>query len=165
MYHFLSGYTAKVAGTERGVTEPAATFSSCFGAPFLPLPPGVYAKLLGERIAKHDAHVWLVNTGWTGGAYGTGTRMKLSHTRAMVTAALAGQLDSVQFQKDPVFGFEVPLAVPGVPSEVLIPRNTWPDKAAYDAQAQKLAEMFRKNFAAFAAQVPEAVAAAGPKGQ
>ncbi len=164
MYHFLSGYTAKVAGTERGVTEPSATFSSCFGAPFLPLPPGVYAKMLGERIAKHGAQVWLVNTGWTGGAYGTGSRMKLPYTRAMVTAALAGQLDSVQYQKDPVFGFEVPLAVPGVPSEVLMPRNTWPDPLAYDAQAKKLAEMFRKNFEAFAAQVPEAVAAAGPKG-
>jgi phosphoenolpyruvate carboxykinase (ATP) len=111
MYHFLSGYTAKVAGTERGVTEPSATFSSCFGAPFLPLPPGVYAKMLGERIAKHGARVWLVNTGWTGGPYGTGSRMKLSHTRAMVTAALAGQLDTVQYQTDPVFGFEVPQAV------------------------------------------------------
>ena len=165
MYHFLSGYTAKVAGTERGVTEPSATFSSCFGAPFLPLPPGVYAKLLGERIANHDARVWLVNTGWTGGPYGTGSRMKLSHTRAMLTAALAGRLDSIQYRKDPVFGFDVPLAVPDVPSEVLTPRNTWPDKAGYDAQAGKLADMFRKNFAAFAAQVPEAVAAAGPKGQ
>jgi len=165
MYHFLSGYTAKVAGTERGVTEPSATFSSCFGAPFLPLPPGVYAKMLGERIANHGAKVWLVNTGWTGGAYGTGKRMKLPHTRAMVTAALAGQLDGVQYQKDPVFGFEVPVEVPGVPTEVLTPRNTWPDKAAYDAQAKKLAGMFRKNFEAFAAQVPASVSAAGPEGQ
>jgi phosphoenolpyruvate carboxykinase (ATP) len=163
MYHFLSGYTAKVAGTERGVTEPSATFSSCFGAPFLPLPPGVYAQMLGERIAKHGARVWLVNTGWTGGAYGSGSRMKLPHTRAMVTAALAGQLDGVQCQKDPVFGFEVPVAVPGVPPEVLTPRNTWPDKAAYDAQAKKLADMFRKNFEAFAAQVPASVSAAGPE--
>lgn len=163
MYHFLSGYTAKVAGTERGVTEPSATFSSCFGAPFLPLPPGVYAKMLGERIAKHGARVWLVNTGWTGGAYGTGSRMKLTHTRAMVAAALAGLLDGVQCQPDPVFGFEVPVAVPGVPTEVLTPRNTWPDQTAYDAQAKKLADMFRKNFAAFAGQVPAAVAAAGPK--
>lgn len=164
MYHFLSGYTAKVAGTERGVTEPSATFSSCFGAPFLPLPPGVYAKMLGERIAKHGARVWLVNTGWTGGAYGTGSRMKLTHTRAMVAAALAGTLDGVQCQQDPVFGFEVPVAVPGVPTGVLTPRNTWPDQAAYDAQAKKLADMFRKNFVAFADQVPAAVAAAGPKG-
>jgi phosphoenolpyruvate carboxykinase (ATP) len=164
MYHFLSGYTAKVAGTERGVTEPSATFSSCFGAPFLPLPPGVYAKLLGERISRHGARVWLVNTGWTGGPYGTGSRMKLPNTRAMVTAALGGQLDSAAYQTDPVFGFEVPLAVPGVPSEVLTPRNTWPDKAAYDAQARKLADMFRKNFEAFAGQVPAEVSAAGPKG-
>jgi phosphoenolpyruvate carboxykinase (ATP) len=165
MYHFLSGYTAKVAGTERGVTEPSATFSSCFGAPFLPLPPGVYAKMLGERIAKHGARVWLVNTGWTGGAYGTGSRMKLTHTRAMVAAALAGLLDGVQGKPDPVFGFEVPVAVPGVPTEVLTPRNTWADKAAYDAQSKKLADMFRKNFVAFADQVPAAVAAAGPKAQ
>jgi len=163
MYHFLSGYTAKVAGTERGVTEPSATFSSCFGAPFLPLSPGVYAKLLGERIAKHGARVWLVNTGWTGGPYGVGSRMKLSHTRAMVTAALAGQLDTVPRRPDPVFGFEVPLTVPGVPPEALTPRNTWPDQAAYDAQAKKLADMFRKNFEPFAKEVPAAVAAAGPK--
>jgi phosphoenolpyruvate carboxykinase (ATP) len=162
MYHFLSGYTAKVAGTERGVTEPSATFSSCFGAPFLPLHPGVYAKMLGEKISKHGARVWLINTGWTGGAYGTGSRMKLGHTRAMVTAALSGQLDSAKYSTDPVFGFDVPTAVPGVPNEVLTPRSTWPDPAAYDAQAAKLAEMFRKNFAAFATQVPADVAAAGP---
>ena len=163
MYHFLSGYTAKVAGTERGVTEPSATFSSCFGAPFLPLHPGVYAKMLGERIANHGAKVWLVNTGWTGGPYGTGSRMKLAHTRAMVTAALSGQLDKAKYPKDPVFGFEVPTAVPGVPSEVLIPRNTWKDPAAYDAQAGKLAEMFRKSFEAFASGVDAAVIAAGPR--
>jgi phosphoenolpyruvate carboxykinase (ATP) len=162
MYHFLSGYTAKVAGTERGVTEPVATFSSCFGAPFLPLHPGEYATMLGEKIAKHGARVWLVNTGWTGGAYGTGSRMKLAHTRAMVTAALSGALDRAEFVKDPVFGIEVPTAVPGVPGEVLTPRNTWADKDAYDAQAKKLAEMFRKNFAAFEKQVPGAVASAGP---
>ncbi len=163
MYHFLSGYTAKVAGTERGVTEPSATFSTCFGAPFLPLHPGVYARMLGERIAKHGARVWLVNTGWTGGAYGTGKRMKLGYTRAMVTAALSGELDAGAFAADPIFGVAVPRAVPGVPAEVLTPRNTWPDKAAYDAQARKLAEMFAKNFQTFAAQVPAAVAAAGPK--
>jgi phosphoenolpyruvate carboxykinase (ATP) len=162
MYHFLSGYTAKVAGTERGVTEPSATFSSCFGAPFLPLHPGEYAKMLGERISKHGARVWLVNTGWTGGAYGTGHRMKLAHTRAMVTAALSGALDRAEFVTDPVFGIEVPTAVPGVPSDVLTPRNTWADQAAYDAQAKKLAEMFRKNFAGFEKQVPDSVAKAGP---
>jgi phosphoenolpyruvate carboxykinase (ATP) len=162
MYHFLSGYTAKVAGTERGVTEPAATFSACFGAPFLPLHPGVYAKMLGERLAKHGARVWLVNTGWTGGAAGTGSRMKLAYTRAMVRDALSGKLDAASVAADPVFGFEVPTACPDVPSEVLTPRNTWADPAAYDAQAKKLAEMFRKNFEAFAAQVPESVRHAGP---
>jgi phosphoenolpyruvate carboxykinase (ATP) len=163
MYHFLSGYTAKVAGTERGVTEPSATFSACFGAPFLPLHPGVYAGMLGEKLATHQARVWMVNTGWTGGPYGTGSRMKLAHTRAMVRDALAGKLDGAAFAKDPVFGFEVPTAVPDVPSEVLIPRNTWADGAAYDAQAKKLAEMFRKNFEVFANQVPEAVRNAGPR--
>ena len=163
MYHFLSGYTAKVAGTERGVTEPSATFSACFGAPFLPLHPGVYAKMLGERIAKHSARVWLVNTGWTGGAYGTGARIKLGYTRAMVDAALSGRLESASHTADPVFGLQVPNAVPGVPAELLDPRATWPDAAGYDAQARKLAEMFRKNFAAYASGVPASVAAAGPK--
>ena len=162
MYHFLSGYTAKVAGTERGVTEPSATFSSCFGAPFLPLHPGVYAKMLGEKIAKHGAKVWLVNTGWTGGAYGAGSRMKLAHTRAMVTAALSGALDGGSFRTEPVFGFEVPTGLAGVPTEVLDPRGTWKDGAAYDAQAAKLAAMFKENFRAFAAEVPEGVVNAGP---
>ncbi|MDZ4674679.1 MAG: phosphoenolpyruvate carboxykinase [Gemmatimonadota bacterium] len=164
MYHFLSGYTAKVAGTERGVTEPSATFSSCFGAPFLPLHPGVYAKMLGEKLAQHGTRVWLVNTGWTGGPHGVGSRMKLSHTRRMVSAALAGELDNGQFQTDPVFGFDVPAAVEGIPAEVLTPRATWPDGAEYDAQAAKLAAMFRENFAEFAGQVPAEVAAAGPTG-
>jgi phosphoenolpyruvate carboxykinase (ATP) len=162
MYHFLSGYTAKVAGTERGVTEPSATFSACFGAPFLPLAPGVYAKMLGERIARHGAKVWLVNTGWTGGPYGTGSRMRLAHTRAMVAAALSGALDEAAFRTDPVFGVEVPVAVPGVPAEVLTPRQTWADPAAYDAQARKLATMFRENFEQYRSQVPDNVAAAGP---
>jgi phosphoenolpyruvate carboxykinase (ATP) len=162
MYHFLSGYTAKVAGTERGVTEPSATFSSCFGAPFLPLPPGTYAKMLGERIQKHGVRVWLVNTGWTGGPYGTGSRMKLAHTRAMVRAALAGALDGVSYTLDPVFRIEVPDSVPDVPAAVLTPRGTWPDGAAYDAQAKQLAGMFRDNFAQFAAQVDAKVAEAGP---
>jgi phosphoenolpyruvate carboxykinase (ATP) len=163
MYHFLSGYTAKVAGTERGVTEPSATFSSCFGAPFLPLHPSVYARMLGEKIAKHQVRVWLVNTGWTGGAFGTGSRMKLAYTRAMVREALAGKLDSAQCVNDPVFGFAVPGAVAEVPAELLNPRNTWADPAAYDAQASKLAEMFRKNFEAYAGQVSESVAKAGPR--
>jgi phosphoenolpyruvate carboxykinase (ATP) len=163
MYHFLSGYTAKVAGTERGVTEPSATFSACFGAPFLPLHPGVYAKMLGERIARHGAKVWLVNTGWTGGAYGTGSRMKLSLTRAMLHAALSGVLESGRFVKDPVFGFEVPASIPDVPANVLSPRSTWSDPAAYDAQARKLAAMFRENFEQYRAQVPVTVAESGPR--
>ncbi|HEU5039846.1 MAG TPA: phosphoenolpyruvate carboxykinase (ATP), partial [Gemmatimonadales bacterium] len=163
MYHFISGYTAKVAGTERGVTEPSATFSACFGAPFLPLHPGVYAQMLGERIARHDVRVWLVNTGWTGGPYGVGSRMKLPYTRAMVSAALAGALDNVPTRPDPVFGFEVPTEVPGVPAEVLTPRRTWADPAAYDAQARKLATMFQENFEQYRGAVPEEVAKAGPK--
>jgi phosphoenolpyruvate carboxykinase (ATP) len=125
MYHFLSGYTAKVAGTERGVTEPKATFSTCFGAPFMVWDPNVYAKLLGERIAKHKSHVWLVNTGWTGGPYGVGTRMKIAHTRAMINAALSGALATVPVERDPIFNLDVPTACPGVPAEVLNPRNTW----------------------------------------
>jgi phosphoenolpyruvate carboxykinase (ATP) len=162
MYHFLSGYTAKVAGTERGVTEPTATFSACFGAPFLPLHPGVYARMLGERIERHGAKVWLVNTGWTGGAYGTGSRMKLSYTRAMVRAVLAGALDKVSFVKDPVFGVDIPASVPDVPPEILVPRRTWTDPAAYDAQARKLAQMFRDNFEQYRSEVSDAVAKAGP---
>jgi phosphoenolpyruvate carboxykinase (ATP) len=162
MYHFLSGYTAKVAGTERGVTEPSATFSACFGAPFLPMHPGVYARMLGERLARHETRAWLVNTGWTGGPCGQGHRMKLGHTRAMIAAALSGQLDHVHDTPDPVFGFGVPARVPGVPSEVLVPRGTWGDPAAWDAQAARLAAMFRKNFETYAADVPEEVRAAGP---
>ncbi len=162
MYHFLSGYTAKVAGTERGVTEPSATFSSCFGAPFLPLHPGVYAKMLGERIAKHKAGVWLVNTGWTGGPYGVGARMKLAHTRRMVTAALSGELDHTSYTRDPVFGLDVPSVIEGIPARLLAPRSTWSDQASYDAQARKLTTMFRDNFKLFASEVPAAVAAAGP---
>jgi phosphoenolpyruvate carboxykinase (ATP) len=162
MYHFLSGYTAKVAGTERGVTEPAATFSACFGAPFLPLHPSVYAQMLGERIGRHGAKVWLVNTGWTGGPYGTGSRMKLSLTRAMLRAALSGALEGGQFTRDPVFGFEVPVSVPEVPQNVLSPRGTWADPKAYDVQAGKLATMFRENFEQYRSQVPDPVAKAGP---
>jgi phosphoenolpyruvate carboxykinase (ATP) len=162
MYHFLSGYTAKVAGTERGVTEPKATFSACFGAPFLPLPPSVYAGMLGELIERHDARVWLVNTGWTGGAFGTGHRMELSHTRAMISAALSGELDAVPYRTDAVFRLEVPATVPGVPDAVLDPRGTWSDGRAYDEQARKLAEMFRENFTRFADGVTPEVRQAGP---
>jgi phosphoenolpyruvate carboxykinase (ATP) len=162
MYHFLSGYTAKVAGTERGVTEPTATFSACFGAPFLPLHPSVYAQMLGERIGRHGTKVWLVNTGWTGGPYGTGSRMKLPLTRAMLRAALSGVLEGGKFTRDPVFGFEVPASVPEVPQDVLSPRGTWADPKAYDVQARKLATMFRENFEQYRSQVPEAVAKAGP---
>jgi phosphoenolpyruvate carboxykinase (ATP) len=163
MYHFLSGYTAKVAGTERGVTEPKATFSTCFGAPFMVLDPNVYAKLLGERIAKHQARVWLVNTGWTGGPYGVGSRMKLSHTRAMIDAVLSGALDSASYQTDPIFNLDVPTSCPNVPAGVLQPRNTWKDQAAYDAQAKKLAKMFADNFKTFEATAAKDVIAAGPK--
>jgi phosphoenolpyruvate carboxykinase (ATP) len=161
-FYFLSGYTAKVAGTERGVTEPEATFSVCFGAPFLPLPPETYSRLLGEKITKHDSRVWLVNTGWTGGAYGEGERMKLRHTRAMLRAAIEGRLDEVPTERDPIFGLEIPLECPDVPSEILRPRDTWADKAAYDAAARRLADMFKENFEKYADGVPEEVRAAGP---
>ncbi|MGE0815179.1 MAG: phosphoenolpyruvate carboxykinase [Vicinamibacterales bacterium] len=163
MYHFLSGYTAKVAGTEKGVTEPTATFSTCFGAPFLPMNPNVYSKMLGERIATHNARVWLVNTGWTGGAYGVGSRMKIRFTRAMIRAALSGALDGVQYERHPVFNIDVPLSCPDVPSEVLSPRGTWADADAYDRQAAKLAQMFVDNFKTFAGDVDAAVVAAGPR--
>ncbi len=162
MYHFLSGYTAKVAGTERGVTEPTATFSACFGAPFLPMHPTVYAGMLGEKIEAHHVRCWLVNTGWTGGPAGVGTRMKLGYTRAMVAAALSGALDAVPTREDPVFGLHVPVHVPGVPSGVLDPRGTWSDPEAYDAHARKLAGMFRDNFRKFEADAAEAVRSAGP---
>ena len=163
MYHFLSGYTAKVAGTERGVTEPKETFSACFGAPFLPLHPNTYAQLLGEKIAKHGVQCWLVNTGWTGGPFGVGQRMRLSYTRAIVRAALAGRLDKVANVTEPVFGLAVPQHVPNVPDEVLLPRKTWADTAAYDAQAARLAKLFTNNFAQFEDHVAAAVREAGPK--
>ena len=161
MYHFLSGYTAKVAGTEKGVTEPRATFSTCFGAPFMVLHPMVYARFLGERIARHNVNVWLVNTGWTGGPYGTGSRMKIGHTRAMIRAALAGQLDKVAYETDSVFNLSVPVSCPGVPTEVFKPRNTWKDPVAYDEQARKLAAMFADNFRSFEADASADVRAAG----
>ncbi|MFN2400094.1 MAG: phosphoenolpyruvate carboxykinase (ATP) [Gemmatimonadaceae bacterium] len=163
MYYFLSGYTAKVAGTERGVTEPQATFSACFGAVFLVWHPSRYADMLGALLGEHGSHVWLVNTGWTGGPYGVGKRMKLSYTRAMVRAALEGALDDVATAPDPVFGLAVPVAVPGVPAEVMRTRDSWEDTSAYDAQARKLAGMFAKNFEQFSANVDESVRKAGPK--
>ena len=163
MYYFLSGYTAKLAGTERGVTEPQATFSACFGAVFMVWHPTTYARLLGDLLRQHGSKVWLVNTGWSGGAYGVGKRMKLSYTRAMVRSALGGQLDDAETVTDPVFGLHVPKAVPDVPNEVLDPRSTWQNPAEYDAQAKKLAEMFRKNFEQFGSE-SEAIRHAGPKG-
>lgn len=164
MYHFLSGYTSKLAGTERGITAPEATFSSCFGAPFLPLSPLAYAKLLGEKIAAHGTQVFLINTGWSGGAYGVGKRMSLPYTRAIVTAAIEGGLDEVGYELDDVFNVHVPTSCPGVPAEVLKPRQTWADKAAYDKAAAELAARFVKNFVKFGKDVPPEVVAAGPRG-
>ena len=165
MYHFLSGYTAKVAGTERGVTEPKATFSACFGEPFMVRPPSVYAEMLGEKIEQHGARVFLVNTGWTGGPYGTGTRMKLAHTRRMVNAALAGELDDAETVTEPHFGLAIPTSVEGVPDAVLNPRTTWDSEAAYDEKAQQLAGMFADNFEKYRESVSEAVRQAGPTKQ
>ncbi|MEN4012407.1 MAG: phosphoenolpyruvate carboxykinase (ATP) [Bellilinea sp.] len=162
MYHFLSGYTAKVAGTEKGIKEPKATFSTCFGGPFMVHHPMVYARLLGEKIRQHQSRCWLVNTGWTGGAYGAGQRMKIAYTRAMVDSLLSGGLDEVAYMPDPVFGVMLPQSCPGVPSEVLNPRRTWADAAAYDLQARKLAEMFVANFTQFADSVPAEVLNGGP---
>jgi phosphoenolpyruvate carboxykinase (ATP) len=164
MYYFLSGYTAKVAGTERGVKEPQATFSSCFGAVFLVWHPTKYAEMLGKLIDEHGSHVWLVNTGWTGGAFGVGKRMKLAHTRRMVHALLRGDLRATALDTDPIFGLHTPKEIADVPGEILNPRNTWSDKAAYDVQAKKLAAMFRDNFSKFETFVPDAVRAVGPKG-
>lgn len=163
MYQFISGYTAKVAGTEAGVTEPKPTFSACFGAPFLPLHPGKYAEMLGKKMQEQKVNVWLINTGWTGGAYGVGNRMKLSYTRAMITAVLNGELQTVQTETHPVFGMEIPVACPGVPSDILNPRNTWSDKNAYDEKAKYLAGLFIKNFEKYASGVNEEVLAATPK--
>jgi phosphoenolpyruvate carboxykinase (ATP) len=161
MYWFLSGFTAKLAGTEIGVKEPQPTFSACFGAPFLPQPPVVYARLLAKKLDEHGTHVWLVNTGWTGGQYGEGERMPIKATRALLRAALAGELDGVEYRTDDVFGFEVPVDVPGVDSKLLDPRGTWRDPAAYDAKAGELAAMFRDNFAQFDAD--DNIVAGGPR--
>lgn len=163
MYHFLSGYTAKVAGTERGVTEPTAVFSACFGAPFMPRFPGDYAKLLGDKMSEHQANCWLLNTGWAEGPYGVGKRMKISWTRTLLNAALAGELDGAEYRTDERFGFEVPTAVPGVPDRILNPRGTWPDPIEYDRKADDLAKRFAENFKKFAASVDEDIIASAPK--
>ena len=162
-YHFISGYTAKVAGTEIGVTEPEATFSACFGEPFMPMHPGVYADLLSEKMAEHGATAWLINTGWSGGSYGEGKRMKIKYTRAMLNAALDGDLDDVEYVTDERFGFEIPTSCEGVPGEILIPKQTWTDGDSYDAMADKLASMFNKNFERYSEGVSEAVNAAAPR--
>ena len=163
MFHFVSGYTSKLAGTERGITEPQATFSTCFGAPFLPLDPSVYAKMLGERVTKTGANVFLINTGWSGGGYGVGKRISLKYTRAMVTAALNGDLNDVEYYLDPLFNVYVPKSCPNVPAEILTPKNTWADKAAYDESAKALAKRFTDNFKKYTS-MPENVVKAGPKG-
>ena len=164
MYHFISGYTAKVAGTEVGVTEPQTTFSACFGRVFLPLHPAKYAELLGKKLeANPNINVWLINTGWSGGAYGTGSRMKLSLTRAMITAAMKGELNEVAYEAHNVFGVLKPTSCPGVPSEILNPRETWSDKEAYDKKASELAVLFNKNFEKYADQASDAIKSAAPK--
>jgi len=163
MYHFISGYTAKVAGTEKGIKEPQATFSACFGAPFMVLHPSRYATLLADRIKKHDVDCWLINTGWSGGPYGEGERMAIKHTRAMVNAALDGRLSKVEFTPDPIFGLQVPTSCPGVPKEILNPKNTWKDKDAYDRKAQYLAQLFVENFRQFEEGTPQEVIDAGPQ--
>lgn len=165
MYHFVSGYTSKLAGTERGIVEPQTTFSTCFGAPFLPLHPSVYAEMLGKKIEEHNANVYLINTGWSGGPYGVGKRMSLKYTRAMVTAALTGELEKAGFDLDPIFNVYVPRSCPNVPSEVLNPRNTWEDKEAYDKQAKDLAARFVKNFSSKYKDMPENIIKAGPKAE
>ena len=162
MYHFISGYTAKVAGTEMGVTEPQATFSPCFGGPFLMWHPSKYAELLAAKIREHGSRVWLVNTGWSGGAYGAGKRMKLANSRAIIDAIHSGALTEAKTVRDPVFGFGVVTECPGVPREILLPRESWVDQAAYDATAQKLAGLFTKNFATYEDGVSAGVKAAGP---
>jgi phosphoenolpyruvate carboxykinase (ATP) len=160
LFYLLSGFTAKLAGTEIGVQEPQPTFSACFGAPFLPQPPAVYARMLGEKLDRHHPGVWLVNTGWTGGPYGEGSRMPIAATRALLRAALAGALDDVEYREDAIFGFEVPVTVPGVEQGLLDPRSTWRDPEAYDRSARELAQMFRDNIAKF--DLDERVVAAGP---
>jgi phosphoenolpyruvate carboxykinase (ATP) len=163
MYHYISGYTAKVAGTEVGVKDPEPTFSPCFGGPFLVWHPTKYAELLADKLRKHNAQTWLVNTGWSGGAYGTGSRIKLKYTRAIIDAIHSGALANVPTVEDPVFGFSVPTSCPEVPSEMLMPRNTWADKAAYDEKAKKVAALFRENFKKYESLASAEVRAGGPK--
>jgi phosphoenolpyruvate carboxykinase (ATP) len=162
-YYFLSGYTAKIAGTEKGVTEPQPNFSTCFGAPFMVMDPTVYSGMLGEKLRRHGSRVWLINTGWTGGPYGIGHRIDIAATRAIVRAALNGDLEGIPTRRDPIFGLEVPERVPDVPNEILTPRETWSDPAAYERQARKLASMFEENFSTnFGGQVSREIEAAGP---
>ena len=163
MYQFISGYTAKVAGTEAGISEPKATFSACFGAPFLPLHPGFYAKMLGHKMKEHKVNVWMINTGWSGGSYGVGKRMKLSYTRAMITAALNGELDNVELRENQIFGLMMPIMCPHVPIEILHPRYTWANRDEYDVTAKKLANMFVENFKKYADQVDAEIIAAAPR--
>ncbi len=163
MYHFVTGFTSKLAGTERGVTEPQPTFSTLFGEPFMPMDPSVYANMLGEKIEKYNTKVYLVNTGWSGGPYGVGSRMKLKYTRAMITAALNGTFDNVEYKHDEIFNLDVPQSCPNVPDEIMNPRDTWADKAAYDEQAKKLAKMFQENFAKKYPNMPKNIVEAGPK--
>jgi phosphoenolpyruvate carboxykinase (ATP) len=163
MYHFLSGYTAKTAGTEVGINEPEATFSACFGAAFLVLHPARYAELLAKRMRQHHARAWLVNTGWSGGSYGVGSRMKLTYTRAVIDAIHDGFLADVPVHEDPIFELQIPASCPGIPTEMLVPRNTWSDKEAYDRTARKLAALFRENFAKYASGASDEVRQAGPK--
>jgi phosphoenolpyruvate carboxykinase (ATP) len=166
MYQFISGYTAKIAGTETGITEPKPTFSACFGAPFLPLHPSRYAEMFGAKIKKHKVKVWLINTGWTGGSYGEGaegSRIKLSYTRAMITAALHGELDNVEMETEAVFGLRIPLECPRVPKNILNPQKLWQNKEAFDEKRKFLAQLFNKNFERYAENVTEEIRAAGPK--
>jgi phosphoenolpyruvate carboxykinase (ATP) len=163
MYHFISGYTAKVAGTEAGVKEPQAVFSACFGAPFMPLHPTKYAEILGEKMVQHDVNIWLINTGWSGGAHGVGSRVKLKYTRAMITAALEGKLDNVEYENHPIFGIAMPKDCPDVPSVILNPKVTWEDKAAYDQKAELLAKQFVKNFESYEENANEEIMAGAPK--
>lgn len=163
IYHFVTGFTSKVAGTERGITEPVPTFSTLFGQPFMPLAPNVYARMLGDKIEKYNTRVYLINTGWTGGSYGTGSRMKLKYTRAMVTAALNGDIEKAEFRHDSIFNVDIPQSCANVPSEVMNPRDTWADKDAYDETARRLAGMFQKNFTDNYPDMDPEIAGAGPK--
>jgi phosphoenolpyruvate carboxykinase (ATP) len=162
MYYFISGYTAKIAGTEAGIVEPQSTFSACFGAPFLPLHPFQYAKMLGDKIKRHKTKVWLINTGWTGGPYGTGNRIPLAFTRSMIRAALKGTLDNTQMKKHPIFNFSMPVECPGVPLKILDPKDTWPDKNMYDQKAKQLAAEFKLNFEKYRSGTDVKIGDAGP---